>query len=174
MIEAYYDPFQTSGPYNGNILIDKMSGLASAGCEEEAVQRRLAGNPSDDIGWGAPVDVEVLEEELPSEDALLAFIAEQGKQAKFTVFGNDFYQQSFIDKNSPNLEAFYCNKQLYLIGKALKYAVLVSIGAESENAVKLRLKSAEAAFQAAGLPESQYGLKAQSRSDRKRAWLWEL
>lgn len=46
--------------------------------------------------------------------------------------------------------------------------------AESENAVKLRLKSAEAAFQAAGLPESQYGLKAQSRSDRKRAWLWEL
>ena len=46
--------------------------------------------------------------------------------------------------------------------------------AESENAVKLRLKSAEAAFQAAGLPESQYGLKAQTRSDRKRAWLWEL
>ncbi|MCB9294110.1 MAG: hypothetical protein H6559_13465 [Lewinellaceae bacterium] len=178
LLEIYYDPFQSSGPYNGNILVDKLSGLSPVDCKPAETGSSMATAPSPEPEEALAPEYPVLEVELPSEDGLAAFIVEQGKQAKFTASGDDFYQRFFIDGTSPGQKVIFGNEHLYWIAKALVahpgYVALFSVGGENEGIARARLGSIQAVFRAAGLAESQYGLKLQNRADRKREWLWGM
>ncbi len=178
-VEAYYDPFQLSGPYNGNILIDKMSGLLPVDCSQEPappqpvtdlVSRRPAGQVE---SHSAPL---ILREELPSESELAVFITEHGKQAKFSTTNPGFYNRYFTDATITNRNIYYGNHHLYLIARALAahpdYKAVIAVGGEDKQVMKVRQANIRDIFLAAGLPGKQFKLERLSPSSPTEEWLW--
>jgi hypothetical protein len=174
VMEAFYRD-AAEPPYLGNLLLDNASALIPAHCDWPAT-------------FSLPLE-KLQAPRLESLQALRAYLAAQGQQARLSADGEAWERHLFYDAQG---ELQQVNQYLWLIGqavgqfpgcrleiwlhgrmiKASKKGAVYELWREEDFLMQGRWRTFEQAFMAAGLKPGQYRIRAARRWGKQKAWLW--
>ena len=174
VLEAFYRN-AAEPPYLGNLLLDNASALIPADCAWPAA-------------FSVPLD-KLPAPQLGSLQALQAYLAAQGQQARLSADGEAWERHLFYDAQG---ELQQVNQYLWLIGqavgqfpgyrlevwlhgrmtKASKKGAVYELWREEDFLMQGRWRTFEQALMAAGLAPGQYRIRAARSGGKPKAWLW--